>query len=168
MIGIINQDISTYIIIEKIRNNFPKIDIYWLKEEKNIEKSILLLEEKNCKIIIVPSIKKKPQQKDITILSLEKNQKEGYVLDQKELKDAIQNRKEENIKKILKEMNIPKDKIIRIMDPSILWVEKLIKEIYPNNNIETNIEELIEKIKQVIKEKGYNSEELGQTILLTE
>lgn len=152
MIGIIMNDITYFPIIEKIKEKYPTCNIYICRKET--EESIKLLIEKNCKIIITLNkelLSKEKKYPDISFLTLTNLNSNAYLLENNDLLNYINQGKEKEIRKLLVELNIPKDKVIYIRNPKFLFIKHIIKEYY-NNKIEDSISNLIDEII-LLKEK---------------
>ena len=152
MIGIIMNDIAYFPIIEKIKEKYPTCNIYICRKET--EESIKLLIEKNCKIIITLNkelLSKEKKYPDISFLTLTNLNSNAYLLQNNDLLNYINQGKEKEIRKLLVELTIPKDKVIYIRNPKFLFIKHIIKEYY-NNKIEDSISNLIDEII-LLKEK---------------
>ncbi len=150
MIGIIMNDITYFTLIERIRKNYPTCNIYICRKET--EESIHLLKEKNCKIIITLNkelLSKEKKYPDISFLTLDNFIEENdYLLDDIDILKNISTGNEQEIRKRLISLNIPKDKVIYINNPKYLFIKHLIKEYY-NNPIKDNIDKLIDEIERL-------------------
>jgi hypothetical protein len=153
MIGIINNEISALSLIDKITNKFSKVDIYLYKEEvKDIEEVINLLLEKNCKIIILKEKNTDLEEKyqNINFLYLEDlNRDNGYILDNNDLVEAVEEGNEKKVKEILSTITIPTDKTIILNNPKLLFIKSIICETF-NNEVIDNIDILLDKIANVL------------------
>jgi hypothetical protein len=153
MIGIINNEISALSLIDKITNKFSKVDIYLYKEEvKDIEEVINLLLEKNCKIIILKEKNTYLEEKyqNINFLYLEDlNRDNGYILDNNDLVEAVEEGNEKKVKEILSTITIPTDKTIILNNPKLLFIKSIICETF-NNEVIDNIDILLDKIANVL------------------
>ena len=150
MIGIIDQVINSYIIIDKIRESFPNISIC-VYTGNDIEKGIELLTNNKCNMIIVSNVleiseyqEKYPKIFFLTLKSMEKN---GYILSSNELLKYIDQGKEKKIKELLMNQEILEDTII-LEYPKLQWIKHLIQEVYSKKNIIDNLDLLIENIKE--------------------
>ena len=165
MIGIIMNDITYFPIIEKIKEKYPTCNIYICRKET--EESIKLLIEKNCQIIITTNknlLLKRKKYPDISFLTLTNpNHNNIYLLENNDLLNYINQGKEKEIRKLLVDLNIPKDKVIYIMNPKYLFIKHIIKEYY-NNKIEDSISNLIDEI--ILLKKKINFNQKGEVLYL--
>ena len=170
MLGIIKNDLGVFSIIDKIKKEYPNIDIYLSRYEDNIEKLISLFIEKNCHIIIVSKkLKEKLSTKysNIDFLALEDvSIDNSYVFDD-ELIDAVSLGDINKVKSILNNTKISKDKVIVINNSVLLFIESLIKDKF-SNKIISNVDLLIEDIKEIVNNNKYNVEQesIVQEIIL--
>ena len=142
MIGVITKE-NVYPLLIEILNRC-KTNIFLYKSD-NIELGIEKLKEKNCQIIIT-DLDYSNIQEDIKFISLKyPSTNNDYLIDNKELIDAINEGNESKVVEILNNMNISKDKDILIINPIILLVLHLIKNKFPNN-IKTISDIIIENI----------------------
>ena len=156
MIGIIMNDITYFPIIEKIKEKYPTCNIYICRKET--EESIKLLIEKNCQIIITTNknlLLKRKKYPDISFLTLTNLNNNAYLLENNDLLNYINQGKEKEIRKLLVDLNIPKDKVIYIMNPKYLFIKHIIKEYY-NNKIEDSTNLLLEEIAQIMYKQKNN------------
>ena len=165
MIGIIMNDITYFPIIEKIKEKYPACNIYICRKET--EESIKLLIEKNCQIIITTNknlLLKRKKYPDISFLTLTNpNHNNIYLLENNDLLNYINQGKEKEIRKLLVELTIPKDKVIYIRNPKYLFIKHIIKEYY-NNEVEDSISNLINEI--ILLKKKINFNQKGEVLYL--
>ena len=130
MIGVITKENVYPLLIEILNRCNTNIFLY---KSDNIELGIEKLKEKNCQIIIT-DLDYSNIQEDIKFISLKyPSTNNDYLIDNKELIDAINEGNESKVVEILNNMNISKDKDILIINPIILLVLHLIKNKFPNN-----------------------------------
>lgn len=142
MIGVITKENVYPLLIEILNRCNTNIFLY---KSDNIELGIEKLKEKNCQIIIT-DLDYSNIQEDIKFISLKyPSTNNDYLIDNKELIDAINEGNESKVVEILNNMNISKDKDILIINPIILLVLHLIKNKFPNN-IKTISDIIIETI----------------------
>lgn len=159
MIGIIETELNAFIIMESIKKKYPKINIniYYLKD--SIIEGIERLKENN-KIIIVPNCSIMKEYPEISFLSLKDLVIDNtYELKDLELIEAIQTGNEEIINKLLKK--IPKNKIILINQPIILWIREIIEK-KSNQKVISNIDSLLDELEKELKEKKINPNQEGK------
>lgn len=159
MIGIIETKLNAFIIMESIKKKYPKINIniYYLKD--SIIEGIERLKENN-KIIIVPNCSIMKEYPEISFLSLKDLVIDNtYELKDLELIEAIQTGNEEIINKLLKK--IPKNKIILINQPIILWIREIIEK-KSNQKVISNIDNLLDELEKELKEKKINPNQEGK------
>ena len=159
MIGIIETKLNAFIIMESIKKKYPKINIniYYLKD--SIIEGIERLKENN-KIIIVPNCSIMKEYPEISFLSLKDLVIDNtYELKDLELIEAIQAGNEEIINKLLKK--IPKNKIILINQPIILWIREIIEK-KSNQKVISNIDNLLDELEKELKEKKINPNQEGK------
>lgn len=161
MLGIINKDLGVFCLIDKIKKEYPKIDIYLSRYEENTEDLISLFIEKNCHILIVSKeLKEKLSTKysNIYFLALEDvSIDNSYVFDD-ELVDSVSLGDINKVKSILNNTKISKDKVIVLNNSVLLFIESLIKEVF-SNKIISNVDLLIEDIKEIVNNNKYNVEQ---------
>ena len=153
MIGIIETDLKAFSIIEIIKKKYPKVNIKIYSLDNNIEKAIIKLQD-TCKIIVIPSqddIKQlENKYPNIAFLSVKPLIKENsYILDDTNIIELIHNGNEKEIREVLKQLVIPKDKTIIINNPELLWIQSIIKEVLPNPIINT-FDSFIEELEEII------------------
>jgi hypothetical protein len=153
MIGIIETDLKAFSIIEIIKKKYPKVNIKIYSLDNNIEKGIIKLQD-TCKIIVIPSqddIKQlENKYPNISFLSVKPLIKENsYILDDTNIIELIHNGNEKEIREVLKQLVIPKDKTIIINNPELLWIQSIIKEVLPNPIINT-FDSFIEELEEII------------------
>lgn len=142
MIGVITKENVYPLLIEILNRCNTNIFLY---KSDNIELGIEKLKEKNCQLIIT-DLDYSNIQEDIKFISLKyPSSNNEYLIDNKELIDAINEGNESKVVEILNNMNISKDKDILIINPIILLVLHLIKNRFPNN-IKTISDIIIETI----------------------
>ena len=114
MIGVITKE-NVYPLLIEILNRC-KTNIFLYKSD-NIELGIEKLKEKNYQIIIT-DLDYSNIQEDIKFISLKyPSTNNDYLIDNKELIDAINEGNESKVVEILNNMNISKDKDILIINP---------------------------------------------------
>ena len=142
MIGVITKENVYPLLIEILNRCNTNIFLY---KSDNIELGIEKLKEKNCQLIIT-DLDYSNIQEDIKFISLKyPSSNNEYLIDNKELIDAINEGNESKVVEIINNMNISKDKDILIINPIILLVLHLIKNKFPNN-IKTISDIIIETI----------------------
>lgn len=150
MIGIIDQVINSYIIIDKIKESFPNISIC-IYTGNDIEKGIELLINNKCNMIIESNRLEISDYQEkypkIFFLTLKNIEKDGYILSSNELLEYIDQGQERKIKGLLMKKEITEDTII-LEHPKLQWIKHLIQEIYPTKKIIDNLDILIEDIKE--------------------
>ena len=166
MIGIINNELSAYSIIDRIRTYNKNLNIYLYKEKVNdYEEVIEKLINKNCEIIIIPSIDnidniKKKYNKVKFICLKEINIKDSIILDNKELIKAINLGNQNKVLDILKNLNINNKRIV-INNPTLLFIKEILEKDY-NCKIIDNIDYLIEEIDKNINKYNINTDLIGE------
>ena len=154
MIGVISAEISIYGVLEKIHNKYPTTMIY-LYYSNNYKDGIKELKKKNCKIIITPEKVENDNNSNIIFLSIKPLIKENaYYMDDEKLLEKIDQGNEEAIHKILEKKEIQEDTII-LNNPKLLFIKRIIEDIFKEKTILDNTDILIEKIdenKSVLKE----------------
>lgn len=168
MIGIIDREISAYSVIEKIHHQFPSVNIY-LYPTDDLEEGIETLRKKNCQIIILRDSKYLPELEkkypELTFLPEDKESiEDSFLLDDKDLLQAIEKGQEQEVRKILEELEIKEDTIF-LKNPKLLFIKKIIKQIYPEKNMMDSIDILIEQIRNSGKIKDTNEEAKIQIIV---
>lgn len=167
MIGIIYDALTAFPIIERITEKIPQATIYLYKEEVNdIDLVIDKLLNKNCQIIILKEINQKiqnkyPNIKFITLKNIKNNN--SYIIDNKELLEAINNKDIDKINSILQNIKIPKDKIIIINNPKLLFIKSIIEKDFSNQIID-NLDYLILEINKYLKLEDNNK---GNCFIIT-
>ena len=143
MIGVITKENVYPLLIEIV--NKCNTNIYLYKND-NIELGIEKLKEKNCQIIITDLDYSNINEQNIKFISIKyPSTNNDYLIDNKELIDAVNEGNESRVAEILDNINIPNDKDILIINPIILLVLHLIKNKFPNN-IKTISDIIIESI----------------------
>lgn len=164
MIGIIETELNAFSIMENIKKKYPNLNmnIYYLKNsvEEGIEKL-----KKNSKVIITPyQFKNQKEYSEITFLSLKELVIDNsYELKEKELMEAIRTGNEKKINEILK--RIPKNKIILINHPSLLWIKEKIEKEF-NLEVISNIDILLDELENALKEKKINLNQEGKVSVI--
>jgi hypothetical protein len=158
MIGIINNELDAYSIIDKITKRFDRVDIYLYKEDvTDINMVINKLIDKGCRVIImkdkISNIEK--MYPNINFIYLEDiDTYNGYVLDNDNLINAIISGNLVEVRSILSSLNIEKEKVIILNNPKLLFIKSIISEIYKDNKIIDNIGILIDKLVLLIDNVG--------------
>lgn len=164
MIGIIANELTAFSIIEAIKKEYPKVNIYWKNNIANDENQVQILLQKKCNIIIVPSDKYIPKDnpKDISFIVISKiKEKENYFeIKNNKITNAVKIGDVKSIQKELQKISIPKDKIILLNTSELLYIKELIKEYFPNSIIDFR-EQLLDNLKGVIEKKKINIEGEG-------
>ena len=169
MIGILNSALESFIITDEIRKIYPSVNIY-ICDKKEIKKNIEKLRKKECKIIIfkqnydISELKNK--NKDLVLVTIPIiNNKEYFLLDTKELVNAVINGNKKEVEKILNNIEIPLNKTILINDTKLLLIKEQLSSKYPNK-IVTSIDFLLSEINTIIREKNIdcNNQKLTITI----
>lgn len=154
MVGIITKE-NVYTLMIEISNK--NNNVYWYKDN-SLEKGIEILKEKNCNIIITDQDFSKVNDNNIKFIDLNISQKNNeYILDNKELLNAISNHNEKEVLDILNSLDIPKDKDILITNTNIVLIKHLVEKIFPNK---------VKTINDIILNEIPKSNEDGQIYLI--
>lgn len=154
MVGIITKSNVNSLLLEISNKNN---DVYWYKDN-NLELGIEKLKEKNCNIIITNQDYSKINDSDIKFISLNPIYNDNdYVLENKELINAVTTADEQKVIDILNSINIPTDKDIIIKDTELVFIKYLITNKF-NNNVKT--------INDLILKEIPDSNEEGQIYLI--
>lgn len=166
MIGIIDKELSAYSIIDEIKKKYPTIDIYLIKDETNLDKSIEILKNKNCKIVISPEkISNNDSLYFLTYEDIETTN--SYVLDSKELIEAVKNANLAKVDDILNNLDIDNNQVIIINNPILLFIKSKINDKY-SNKIISSTEKIINDIESIINEHNFDINGNGNLIEITE
>ena len=142
MIGILGSVIDSYSLIKALRRRYKKVDICISLDNINYL-------NKECKLIIILNDYNKTNN---NISYYRKPQSKEYSLKDDKLLELIDLGKEKEIISYLKNIKIPKDNIILLNHPKLLYIKDIIKNIY-NNPIIDRTNELLEEI-DIIKKKS--------------
>ncbi len=151
MIGIIDNEISAYSVIEKLQIEFPNTNIY-LYPIDNLEDGIKKLTKKECNFII---LKKKQEianyenkYPNIIFLSEDSlSNKNSFLLNNPLLIQAVEQGNQDKVNNILNELKI-EEEIIYIDNPKLLFIKTILQDKYPNKKITDSIDIIIEEINQ--------------------
>ncbi len=169
MIGILNSALESFIITDAIRKIYPSVNIY-ICDNKDIKKNIEKIRKKECKIIIfkqnydISELKNK--NKDLFLLTIPIiNNKDYFLLDTKELVNAVINGNEKEVETILNNIEIPLNKTILINDTKLLLIKEQLSSKYPNK-IVTSIDFLLSEINTIIRQKNIDCNNQKLTIII--
>ena len=144
MIGIIGSELIAFPIIERIKEKYPECNIF-------VSTNSSILKEKGCQMIL--DTRKKRKLENV------------YLLDNKELIEAIKKGKEQEVKRIFKEIKIPKNQTIYLENPILLWVKKEIEMSFENTIIDS-VEVFIKQLEEEIRKKNLNCKQEGKVIVI--
>lgn len=154
MIGVITKENVNLLLIEISNKNN---NVYWYKDN-NLEKGIEALKEKNCNIIVTDQDYSKINESNIKFINLKPTyNNDDYVLDDKELVDAVIAANEAKVIEILSNIDIPKDKNIIITNPTLLFIKHIIEE---------KLKIKVKTINDLILDEIPKSEETGEIFLI--
>ena len=154
MIGVITKENVNLLLIEISNKNN---NVYWYKDN-NLEKGIEALKEKNCNIIVTDQDYSKINESNIKFINLKPTyNNDDYVLDDKELVDAVIAANEAKVIEILSNIDIPKDKNIIITNPTLLFIKHIIEE---------KLKIKVKTINDLILDEIPRSEETGEIFLI--
>ena len=161
MLGIIEKEITAFSIMDKIGKEYPTLDLYYATNDS--EEMIQEFIKRHCKIIILPKVEKKLQNKypDIVFLDFEfPMSEEYYPLANEELLKTIEEGDQKKVQSILKSLTISEDKIIVLNNPKLRWIKDEIKSVFSNDIVDT-LDIILEKIEKIRKEKNLSFEGTG-------
>jgi hypothetical protein len=154
MVGVITKENVNLLLIEISNKNN---NVYWYKDN-NLEKGIEALKEKNCNIIVTGQDYSKINESNIKFINLKPTyNNDDYVLDDKELVDAVIAANEAKVIEILSNIDIPKDKNIIITNPTLLFIKHIIEE---------KLKIKVKTINDLILDEIPKSEETGEIFLI--
>jgi len=162
MIGIINDKIEAFVILDTIRKKYPTCNIYISSITNSITESISKIKEK-CQIIIIPEnynlVDLQTNYPNIYFLKVPKLQEDGYTLDDNALLEAISLGKLDKVEKILN--TISTNQTIILNNPKLLLIKDLISSKL-SNKIMTSMDQLLSDLDYLIKKN--NIQITGNTI----
>ena len=153
MIGIIDNQIRAYSILEKIRKKYPNTDVYfYIDSYSNVRDVISLFLEKGCRIFILPSEEKKMIENEYPNCFFFSVPITSSFLDRGDLIQAIMDGNLKRIEEILSSLSVPVSENIVLNRVELLFIKNLIAK-YFSNMITDVFDQLILDMDRVILEE---------------